>query len=132
MDKSNASLPVVATSSGWTPIEFFDFGADYARQQPILICITDAGGHAWCEVGRALRGSIVSEWQDFRDGNRLINKLSSGVQLAFKLIEGPDLRALQRDHQRGAQFITHMQSVQPKKRMDGTSAGSVGSKALAA
>lgn len=127
MKKNNASLPVVATSNGWTPIAFFDHEADYA-QQAVILWMADAGGHEWFEVGRAAEQSIVSEWQDICDRSRSIAKVKYGVPVAFKLIEGPDMRALKRLHQRCARHFTHVPSLQRVERVDGTCSGLVCSK----
>jgi len=120
MKTNNVSLPVVATSNGWTPIAFFDFEADYARQQAVLVWMADAGGREWFEVGRAGNGSIVSEWRDICDKRQSRTRHRSGVPLAFKLIEGPDMRALKRLHQRCIRHFSNLPSLQHLERTDGT------------
>jgi hypothetical protein len=106
MKNSNASLPVVATSNGWTPIAFFDFESDYAQRHPVLVWMAEPGGHEWFEVGLAENGSIISGWQDLRARSRSTIKQRSGVPVAFKLIEGPDIRELKRLHQRCARHFS--------------------------
>ena len=117
MNKNNASMPIVATSNGWTPIEFFDFDSYYAQRQAFLVWMADAEGREWFEVGRAKRGSIVSEWRNIYSGARSAHEHGGDIRRAFKLVEGPDLRVLQDVHKRCARHFSH---VQLKERPDGT------------
>ena len=120
MKNNNASLPVVATSNGWTPIAFFDFRSDYAQRQAVLVWMAEPGGHAWFEVGHAENGSIISGWNDVRARSRSAIKQRGGVPVAFKLIEGPDIRELNRLHQRCARYFSHSLHLQRMERVDGT------------
>lgn len=102
MIKSSLVSPIIATSNGWTPISFFDFQSFYALQQRFLIWMADTQGNEWFEVGRAERGTIIREWRSSSGASLTHDERKKERQLAFRLIEGPDRRALSRIKKRCA------------------------------
>ena len=93
MIKNSKNLPVVATSNGWTPIAFFDFDSDYAREEKFIVWLVDSQGHEWFDIARMERGRIVGEWCAAHHDDRRHGW--DGLQpVAFKLVDGPDRNAL--------------------------------------
>jgi hypothetical protein len=93
MNKNDTSLPMIATSNGWTPIALFDFGSAYAEHQKFLVWMVDGKGNEWFETAHMKRGRILND--------RAQSCSRSNVKpVAFKLVDGPDLTTLKLIFQR--------------------------------
>lgn len=115
MNKSNTSSPIIATSNGWTPIEFFDFGSAYAEQDAFLVWMVDGNGYGWFEIATAEKRRIVSEPRNVPPGSSERDEHGHGLHpVAFKLIEGPDRHALRRILNRGAPHFSPTERRVPK------------------
>lgn len=118
MSKS-VSVPIVATSNGWTPIDFFDPTSDYAEQR-FLVWIVDGRGNQWFETARVMRGRLVGKWRYLRNPDGTRNSPINALEpLAFKLVPGPDLDDLQRLREKCAtHFLPSGEGASVQKRKE--------------
>jgi hypothetical protein len=98
---NGTNIPVPVTSNGWSPIERFDYTAEYAGG-PFLVFLPDG---RWNEAWISSAGGEVfdGEWRrvEIEGDPEETAKINAMEPVAFKLVEGPDmddLRAIVKHH----------------------------------